>query len=285
MAQVAHAAARANVNDPLREARQVVQPSRSYVLACTPRVGSHLLSDALTATGIAGHPREWLPRFTPDTAPKTPVDRMKLVTKPPPQTAYDTAADAAHIQKFLAYGTSENGVFGTVIHWLVLEDAAQRLRTYMDARTSEPHLVLSAAFPNLSYVWVRRRDRVAQAVSWYKAIQTGVYVGRHAKKGDGEDERLQFDYAKIRYLLSALTSFENAWGSYFSSNGLTPLVLYYEDLSAQYVDTVRSVLAYLQLNAEGVDVARPKHEKYADAQSLEWIEQFKLQHNKSRSPR
>jgi trehalose 2-sulfotransferase len=260
----------------------VVQPSRSYVLACTPRTGSHLLSDALTATGIAGRPREWLPRYTAETAPKTPLDRMRLVTQPPPDTTYDAAADAERIRKILAYGTTDNGVFGIVIHWFVLQDAVRRLQAFLDTSESAPHRVLASAFPNLSYVWLKRRDKVAQAVSWYKAIQTGVYVGRHGTGGAGEDEHLRFDYGKIRYLL---TGFENAQGLFFSSSGLTPLVLYYEDLSAHYVSTVRSVLDFLQLDAEGVDIAPPKREKYADAQSREWIEQFKLLHDQARSTR
>ena len=145
--------------------------------------------------------------------------------------------------------------------------------------------MLSSAFPGLSYVWLRRRDKISQAVSWYKAIQTGTYIGRHAKGGPDEVEPLRFDYGQIRYLLSALTSFENAWGSFFSSNGLTPLVLYYEDLSAQYVSTIRSVLDHLQLDAAAVDIARPKNEKYADARSLEGIEQFELLHGRGRPAR
>ncbi len=263
----------------------MVQPSRCYVLACTPRVGSHLLSDALTATGVAGQPREWLPRFTPETAPKTPLDRMKLVTQPPTGVPYDRDEDAARIRKLIANGTSENGVFGSVVHWMVLPDATRRLQEFLDTREPEPHRVLSAAFPNLSYVWVRRRDRIAQAVSWYKAIQTGVFVGRHGKDAIDESEVLRYDYNRIRHLLSALTSAENGWTSFFSSNGLKPLVLYYEDLAAEYVATVRSVLDYLQVNGDGVEVARPKREKYADALSKEWIEQFKLQHEQARATR
>ncbi len=257
--------------------------SRSYVLACTPRVGSHLLSDALTSTGIAGRPREWLPRFTPDTAPSTPVDRMRLVTQPPPQAAYDAAADAALIRKILAAGTGENGTFGIVIHWLVFQDAVRRLQTFLDARASAPHHVLASAFPNLSYVWLRRHDKIAQAVSWYTAIQTGSFVGRHAKGDAEKDERLCFDYGKIRYLLSALTSFENAWAAFFSASNLTPFVLYYEDLSAHYDATVRSVLDFLQLDAEGASVPPPTRQKYADAQSLEWIEQFTRLHQQAKS--
>jgi LPS sulfotransferase NodH len=258
-------------------------PSRSYVLACTPRVGSHLLAEALTATGIAGCPREWLPRFAADDAPLTPQDRFRLVTQKPAQQTYDAAADAAYIREMLAARTTRNGVFGIVIHWLMFQDAVRRLQMFLEMKESAPHRVLSSAFPNLSYVWLKRHDKVAQAVSWYKAIQTGSYVGRHGDRGGDEDEHLRFDYGKIRYLLSALTSFENAWGSFFSSNNLTPLVLYYEDLSAGYHATIRSVLDFLQLDADGVDLARPTREKYADAVSLAWVEQFKRMHTRPRS--
>jgi LPS sulfotransferase NodH len=272
--------------------------ARSYVLASTPRVGSHLLGDALTSTRIAGHPREWLPRFSPDALPVTPRERFTLVTKPPSEAAYDDAIDGAYIRKVLANGTSENGVFGIVIHWFVFQDAVRRLQGFLDTRESAPtpvptfapHRVLAAAFPNLSYIWLKRRDKIAQAVSWYKAIQTGEYVGRHGngqreREHEHEHEPVNFDYGMIRYLMNALTSFENAWASFFSSSKLTPLVLYYEDLSAHYDSSLRSVLDFLELDAQGVDIARPKREKYADARSREWIEQFKRLHSQARAAR
>jgi LPS sulfotransferase NodH len=256
--------------------------SRSYVLACTPRVGSHLLSDALTSTRMAGHPREWLPRFAADAVPLTPRDRLRLVTQPPSQETYDAAIDGPYVKQILASGTGENGVFGIVIHWFVLQDAVRRLRAFFETRESSPHHVLASAFPNLSYVWLKRRDKVAQAVSWYTAIQTGTYVGRHAPADWEELERVPFDYGQIRYLLSVLTAFENAWRSFFSSSGITPLVLSYEDLSAHYVATIRSVLDFLQLETADVDVAVPTREKYADARSREWVERFKLLHSQAR---
>lgn len=262
----------------------MVHPLRSYVLACTPRVGSHLLSDALTSTGIAGRPREWLPRFPSDSGPFTAQDRMRLVTRPPTESPPDPQEDAAHIRRFLAAGTTENGVFGVVVHRLVLQDAVDRFRVFLDTQEQAPHGVLSAAFLGLSYVWLRRRDRVAQAVSWYKAIQTGIYVGRHGGGGGGgESEELRFDYGKIRYLFSAITSFENAWKSYFSSAGVKPLVLEYEDLSEDYVGTVRAVLEFLRLDADRAPVASPRNPKYADARSLAWIEEFNRLHNRPRA--
>jgi trehalose 2-sulfotransferase len=256
--------------------------SRSYVLACTPRVGSHLLADALTSTRMAGCPKEWLPRFAPDAVPLTPRDRLRLVTQPPSQETYDAAIDGAYVKKVLASGTGENGVFGIVIHWFVLQDAVRRLGAFFETSESAPHRVLSSALPNLSYLWLKRRDKIAQAVSWYTAIQTGTYVGRHARTDAHEDERVRFDYAQIRYLLTAITAFENGWGSFFSASGVKPFVINYEDLSADYVAAIRSVLDFLQLDAAGADIALPKREKYADARSREWIERFKLEHNQAR---
>ena len=118
-------------------------------------------------------------------------------------------------------------------------------------------------------------------MSWYTAIQTGTYVGRHARTDAHEQERVGFDYAQIRYLLSALTAFENGWASFFAASGVKPLVIHYEELSAQYVAAIRSVLDFLQLDAAGADIAPPKREKYADARSREWIERFKREHREA----
>lgn len=248
-------------------------------------MGSHLLADALAATGVAGNPREWLPRFTAENAPKTPLDRMKLVTQPPAPAPSDPVAEAAHIRKVIAAGTSENGVFGVVVHWPVLQDAVRRLHAFLGMEESDPHAVLSAAFPGLSYVWLRRQDKVAQAVSWYKAIQTGSFVGRKENAGVIEAEPLRFDEARIRYLLSAIVSFENAQASYFASRGLKPLVLYYEDLASGYAGTVRSVLDSLGLDGSSREIAEPTRKKYADALSEEWIEQFKRLQERARPGR
>jgi len=259
-------------------------PSRSYIIACTPRVGSHLLGNALAATGLAGHPRERFPRFTPGTAPLTPMDRMRLVTQAPPEETYDTSADAEYVREIFAAGTSPNGIFGIVIHWFQVQDAVRRVQAYLDTRQVAPHAVFSSAFPNLSYVWLKRRDRVAQAVSWFRSIQTGTYVGRGGA-GAGGEAHLCFDYAKIRYLLSAINSFENAWGSFFAAGGVTPFVLHYEDLAARYAESVGSVLDFLQVDARGLEIARPRHEKYADELSRAWIEQFNAMHGQGRAPR
>ena len=251
-------------------------PARSYIIACTPRCGSHLLADGLTSSGIAGLPVERFPRFTPQMT-FTVAARDAMVTEPPPESSYDPVLDAAYIKQILEEGTSANGVFGVAIHWFQINDAVRRLRSYSKSEATGPHAVLSGCFPDLSYIWLRRHDKVAQAVSWYKAIRTGRYVktrgGRAAKPGSAG--AMEFDYSTIKTYWTALRSAENGWQRYFAANGLQPHVLEYEVLCNDFEGSVRKALAFLGLSAGQAAIAAPRHQKAADAQSFEWVERFK----------
>ncbi|HEY6924792.1 MAG TPA: Stf0 family sulfotransferase [Steroidobacteraceae bacterium] len=251
-------------------------PRRSYIIACTPRSGSHLLADGLTSTAIAGYPVERFPRFTAGTT-FTPAQRDALVFEPPPESSYDAEQDRDYIERVLAEGTSANGVFGVSIHWFQVNDAVRRLKSYLQAHDGGPHEILSRSFPGLSYIWLRRRDKVAQAVSWYKAIQTGRYVKTRdgADSGQRSTPGIAFDYSAIQTYWTALRSSERGWERFFATQAIKPLVLDYETLCIDYEMCVRNVLDFLGLNAHGVAVRASRHEKAADAQSFEWTDRFK----------
>lgn len=251
-------------------------PTVSYIIACTPRSGSHLLADGLTSTAIAGYPVERFPRFAAGTT-FTAAHRDALVFEPPPESSYDAGQDCEYIARILAEGTTANGVFGVSIHWFQVNDAVRRLKSYLKTGDGGAHDVLSRSFPGLSYIWLRRRDKVAQAVSWYKAIQTGRYV----KTRDGRDggprsmSALTFDYSAIQTYWTALRSAERGWERFFATHAVRPLVMDYESLCGDYEVCVRNVLAFLKLSGEGVSVKVSRHEKAADAQSFEWTDRFK----------
>ncbi len=198
---------------------------------------------------------------------------MRLVTRPPEEAPVDPEEDARAVQAFIEAGTSDNGVFGVVLHWLVVQDAVKRLRSCFGADAEAAHDVLTTAFGPVSYVWLRRRDRVAQAVSWYKAIQTGVFVGRHAQ-GESAAE-LRYDHGKVKYLFTALRSFDNAWASYFKAQNLSPTKVYYEDLAEDHGAAVRQVLHVVGVDAANVRPSTPRHHKAANSLSARWIREFK----------
>jgi LPS sulfotransferase NodH len=218
----------------------------------------------------------------------TAAQRDALVTKSPPESSYDPEQDAEYLKRVIEMGTTRNGIFGITIHWFQLNDAVRRIQAYLRSGRRTAHelpttqeiltaqKILFLSFPNVSYVWLRRRDKVAQAISWYKAIQTGRYVKvRDAREGGpARVTEVPFDYATIKTYWSALRSSENGWEHFFAANELKPFVVYYEDLAANFDTTIREVLAFLGLGNANVSIATPRNERAADGQSLEWIRRF-----------
>ena len=69
--------------------------------------------------------------------------------------------------------TTPNGVFGAKIMWPYMAGLVDGLSTIPRHQgTVAPNDLLAQAFPGLRYVWLRRMDKVRQAVSLWRAIQT-----------------------------------------------------------------------------------------------------------------
>lgn len=249
-----------------------VAPEKSYIICCTPRCGSHFLADALASTGICGFPQERFPRFTKENAPRDAVQRDELLTQAPPESSYDEVLDARYLEELIISGTSPNGVFGINIHWFQMADALRRINSYLGMSLASSHEAFSIAFPKLTYIWLRRRDKVAQAVSWYKAVQSGQYF--LLKGGVLNDSTLEFDYEKIRTLWSALRSFDNAWGHYFVENRITPITVFYEDLCSDVGAIVSPLVNGLGMDGNAISIRDSKYLKSANYRSEEWIAKF-----------
>jgi trehalose 2-sulfotransferase len=249
-------------------------PLQSYIICCTPRSGSHLLAGGLDSSGIAGHPNERFPRLS-STSSHSPSQADRLVTQPPPESSYDHELDSEYVRSVIKQGMTQNGVFGITIHWFQLNDAVRRIHSYLGTFDVNPFDTLSSVFPNLSYIWLRRRDKIAQAVSWYKAIQTGQYVALADEPEQVLTNEIVFDFKAIKTYWSALRSFDNGWNYFFSSNRVDHFTVDYEDLTANYAPTVRAVLRYLKLNDAMISIGAPLHRKQSNQQSREWTEKFR----------
>ena len=131
--------------------------NRSYFISTTPRTGSFLLAHALDSTGIAGRPQEYFdPNFE-----ELWLERLGI------------SSDAEFFEKILPEGTTPNGVFAAKVHWHQFEYLARKLRA---VHGGGPILdLLRDTFPDLRYVFLTRRDKVRQAVSYYRAIETNIW--------------------------------------------------------------------------------------------------------------
>lgn len=126
-------------------------PPVRYVLASTPRCGSNMLARALWRTGLAGFAEDYFA----DAFVLDYFERWGFDSGDPQELA------AGYVRRLMTHRTSPNGVFGLRIH-----------AGHLGNLEVDPYDVLQAP----RYIWIRRRDRLRQAVSYTMAEQTGVWI-------------------------------------------------------------------------------------------------------------
>src|SRR3954467_11394971 len=166
-------------------------PERSYLVCATPRSGSTLVCQALKETRVAGRPEEYFEALEHSGRPRrreeyfsgvedpsilNQLHRRGVSDEPPPRsplwsrTAYDR-----YLEWAFDAGTTDNGVFGAKLMWGYFGDFTSLLRNipaYRDVPLAE---LLPTVFPDLTFVRVVRANKVRQAVSLWKAVQTATW--------------------------------------------------------------------------------------------------------------
>jgi trehalose 2-sulfotransferase len=228
------------------------EPTRSYLVCGAPRSGTWLLCGLLASTGVAGRPHEYFWAGTEKSARK----------------AWDTTTFAEYVRAVLAAGTTRNGVFGAKVMWASMPDLIDRLRATNSARDRD---VLKAVFPSPCFVWVRREDTVAQAVSWSRAIQTGHW--HHWDPPATIEPR--FDLAQIDALVEEIHAHDRSWRRWFADNGIDPLAVRFEELAADQDLVVRRVLATLEVELPKEAIVAAQTVKVDDSLNDEWTKRYR----------
>jgi LPS sulfotransferase NodH len=268
-----------------------MKPMLSYLVCATPRSGSTLLCQELDKTGLAGHPQEYFEALRRSGVPRRPheyfdperhpniVERLAfremLEGAPKPNPLWHPDTYDQYLEWALDEGTTPNGVFGAKLMWGYLGDFAELLRGIDGmAGRSLPDL-LSRAFPGLRYVQITRRDKVRQAVSLWKAVQTQAWQRDAGASDDGHDGRLLepvFSFRAINYLMRQLTAHDASWDAYFLGLGYEPLKVTYEELADSTEGVVHSVLEHLGIVApQNLQIGPPRLSVQADEVSELWV--------------
>jgi trehalose 2-sulfotransferase len=208
----------------------------------------------LNATNRAGHPTE---AFCFDHRAAY-CRNWKL----PPKAAFDEFFRAA-----LRNGTTTNGVFGVKIQGHHVEPLALECGIPGNAWAVLPRL-----FPQAKYIYLVRRDRRAQAISYFRAKATNewwriegvvnTYIsGRKARFNAIEICRLEVELHR-QYRL---------WDEFFAEQSITPLAMDYETLSTDYRSEIARALAFLGEDpAWAQKLSEPRLVRQSDSQSEEW---------------
>lgn len=242
----------------------------SYLVLATPRSGSTLLGQGLQATGLAGDPKEffghkmafWMERWGTPTLP-------------------------AYAARLIEERSTPNGVFGAKLLYgqlrhlegLIAQDQALAPLSLPDA--------LRGLFPGLHLIWATREDKTRQAISWFKARQTGVWgqdaaretvkLGRAWRLGDEplQPDELAFDFDGIAALRRQAEEEDAAIGRFIAASGFPAFRVVYEEFSPRYEETIGELLRWLGVAApRDLAIAKPRTAKLADDRTDEWVARF-----------
>ena len=98
---------------------------------------------------------------------------------------------------------------------------------------------------------MRRLDKVRQAISMWRALQTRTWRLENPTAGD-ENRRLSYSFDGIEHLRRRLSADDDAWGRFFERAAIEPLELYYEtDVKPDPEGAVARVVAHI-----GIDLPR-----------------------------
>jgi trehalose 2-sulfotransferase len=237
----------------------------SYLLCSTPRTGSTLLCELLESTTVAGRPASYFRK--PDEGAF--ASRWGVGRSPDGALRY-----AEFLRAVLAAGSTDNGVFAARIMWGTLDTLVDQLESVYPDLVGRDLALLNRAFGRPRFVYLRRRDVVGQAVSWFRAEQSAVWHNMGRVKPPDRAEHLAYDFDGIHEIVQMIDEHNVAWRRWFASVGVRPFSVLYEDLDADAVGTAREILQFLELELPPGRTITGRQERMRDQLNAEWVDRY-----------
>lgn len=226
---------------------KIEAPSKTYMVAAIPRTGSTHFCLSLWRTGCLGAPLEYINLKNRDHT----IDRLG-------------GGDLVKYWKALLHvRTSKNGVFGFKSFVPNFKDIAVK---------SEELLALIAP---AHVVYITRRDKIAQAASYARAVQTQAWFA-----GVKEQTAPRYDPALLKQAELWIAQQEDSWEKIFQLKEVDPIRVYYEDFLARPDETMAVVAGAMGVTLDpDARIQAPEIERQADEMSADWIQLY--QHERS----
>ncbi len=203
-------------------------PKRPYLLASVPRSGSTFVSHLFWQTGCLGAPLEYC-NFEP--------------AGPYGHASRSAAGQQRLWQAALVRRTSPNGVFG-------LKGFPGQFEALHHANPPLLAQVMRTFFPSAGrgrVILLHRRDRTAHAISYARAILSGIWRAEQEAGGRVEPE---YSRVAVERAGKLIESQEASWQAMLADLEIAPLELWYEEVLADPSATLDAVAGYLEIEID-----------------------------------
>jgi LPS sulfotransferase NodH len=219
-----------------------------YMICSTQRSGSTMLGDMLGATGVAGVPMEYFNDVNIEAFFARLGKNMSL---------------EAYLRAIESCRSTANGVFGIKAHF------AQIMQALRHANIANPTPFLEKFD---YFITIKRRNKLAQAVSWSKAMQTGLWSSLH-KKYQLQKPEIKFEPEAISQYLAGIAKGEEDWHKALEILGKPNHVSYYEDLVSDPETEILKILNFCGIK-EKPSSFTPRLERQGDEQSQDFADRY-----------
>ena len=231
--------------DPSRDFAGHAAVRRRYCILSSPRSGSTLLSRMLFQTGFAGDPQEYF--------------NSKLLRAERHRLESPELELPEFLSRMEQRRTSPNGVFGIKLHY------EQALPVFGNQPPFERLLAFLSQHQHL--IWIRRRNRLRQAISEAMALKTNIWSSEENRFRPDTPTPSPYECVSA---LNRVCRNDAGWESLISENRLSTFVIWYEDLVESYEYWARRVIEYLEIGTEVGNIPQPaiSRQQYASGEAL-----------------
>jgi len=230
-----------------------------------------LLCKLLASTKAAGDPHSFYRR-------QDVLEWAEEWNLPARDTMSDLEFHTAYLDAAITAGKGGTGIFGLRLMRENLDELSANLDQIFPKLPSDKAR-LEKAFGHVLYIHLSRENKLAQAISLVKAQQTGLW---HVAPDGTEIERVgppgepRYDFQRIKQEVDELEAYDVAWNIWFAAQGITPLRIGYERLSADPAATLLGICEVLGAPSPNAQDVRPRVAKLADETSLDWMRRYRL---------
>ena len=263
-------------------------PATAYLVRASQRSGSTLLVESLRATGVAGEPGEFF-QYLPTTS-QSPQPRqwfagvedesIHRLLDPLDEGKPDLAPPEIWRDYIRTVGRTPNGIWGGKLMWnqtpLLLQRAAGLPNRSGDGLLAAIHDIIGSD-PVLVHVY--RPDVVSQSVSFWRAVQTRVWLGR---PDPVRDTRAEYHAGAMAHVVTLLREQQKGWRSWFEEENIEPIDVAYPILWRNLTEVVGAVLEALGLDPRLAPA--PVLERQADQRSDEWVDRYRAEAERAGLP-